>query len=348
MRNKATLRPSPILMVLFRWYCREDYLEELEGDLLEHFHGKFAQSGSYTAQILLAKEVFLLFRPGIVDHPFRLLAKILPNMKKHQWLQLALFNAVVLICMFLPFLPGPYDKMAQGLSMTAQAIGLFGLLLIPIGILWTIQEIKKTMGQNSRENHWTTGYYYAISATIVCAVIYPLLTLCLLISVGVSAAIASLVFGAIVSFKIAPAIRQLKGASAKTFNAAPLYLISIPVIAFTVRLLLILPASEYSRNYAIEKSQKVINAIEDYYRKQSRYPESIDQIYDTSKPSIMGISDFEYERNGDGYNLFFVQWQHIGATREVVMYNKRDEHNVKGHFASYELSQPHWRYYWLD
>lgn len=348
MRKKAKQRPSPLLMAFFRWYCREGFLEELEGDLLEHFYGKFAQSSSYKAQILLAKEVVLLFRPGIVEHPVRLLAKILPDMKKLQWLQLALFNAVVLICMFLPFLPGPYDKMAQGLSMTAQAIGLFGLLLIPIGVLWVIQEIKKVIGQNSRLNHWSSGYYYAISAAIASGVIYPLLTLCLLISVGASAAIASLAFGAIAAFKIVPAIRQLKDASTQTFNAAPLYLISVPMIAFTVRLLLILPASEYSRNYAIEKGQMVIDAIEDYYTKQSRYPESIDQIYDLSKPSIMGISNFEYEKNGDGYNLFFVQWQHIGATREVVMYNKRDEHNVKGHFASYELKQPHWRYYWLD
>jgi hypothetical protein len=62
----------------------------------------------------------------------------------------------------------------------------------------------------------------------------------------------------------------------------------------------------------------------------------------------MGIDEFRYERNGNAYNLSFIQWQHVGATEEVVMYNKNDQHNVKGHFASYDAKKPHWRYYWLD
>ncbi|MFN2440009.1 MAG: hypothetical protein ABR503_12475, partial [Chitinophagaceae bacterium] len=163
--------------------------------------------------------------------------------------------------------------------------------------------------------------------------------------------ILSLAIIAFALYKLIPGIKNLKRTPSKAFNAAPLYLLSIPIIAFTVRAFFIGPVSDYSRNYAIERGQKLINFIENYYTQRGDYPDSIEDLYwkyDIPKPSIMGINEFKYQRNGNTYNLFFVQWQHVGATQEVVMYNKNDEHNVKGHFASYNAKQPHWKYYWLD
>ena len=140
----------------------------------------------------------------------------------------------------------------------------------------------------------------------------------------------------------------MKYKSSNVFNMAILYLVTIPIVAFATRHFLIEPVSNYSRNYAIERGQQVIDAIENNYALTSEYPESLDQIHHEVKPSIMGIGEYRYERNGDSYNLYFVQWQHVFATKEIVMYNKMDDHNVKGHFASYAAAEPHWKYYWLD
>jgi len=233
----------------------------------------------------------------------------------------------------------------------AQLTGFVGLLLVPVGVLWLIQEIKKNATNNKPLNNWSNGYYYAITATCVCTFIGLILLLGLLVGVGPSAAVIGLIVIAITLYRIVLAIKNLKAKIDKQFNATPLYLLSIPVIAFIVYLFLLGPVSNYSRNYAIRHAEKLIYAIENYYTQRGDYPESIDNLYylyQIPKPSVMGVDKFKYERNGNAYNLSFIQWQHVGATEEIVMYNKKDEHNVKGHFVSYTVGTPHWKYYWLD
>ncbi len=48
-----------------------------------------------------------------------------------------------IVCMFLPFLPGNYDGLAVTLSFMAQLLGIVGLLLVPIGALWLIDEVTR-------------------------------------------------------------------------------------------------------------------------------------------------------------------------------------------------------------
>lgn len=348
MENEEKNKPPRIMLVFFRWYCHPEIREEIEGDLLEQFHKSIEQHGLKKAKLFFIKEVILLFRPAIIGNIYHLAFKLLPDMKKLQWLQLIALNVLVVLCIFLPFIPGRFDKLAFALSGMAQVTGFLGLLLVPFGILWLIQEIKKIAGNSKPLNNWSNGYYYAITATCICTFICLLFALSLLFAIGPSATVVSLVALVYALYKLIPAIKNLKHTNSKVFNATPLYLLSVPIIAFTVRLFFIGPVSDYSRNYAIKHAEKVINAIEDYYAQRGDYPESIDYLYNIPKPSVMGIDEFLYERNGKAYNLSFVQWQHLGATREVVMYNKNNEHNVKGHFASYNARQPHWRYYWLD
>ena len=269
-------------------------------------------------------------------------------MKGTQWLRLIFLNLLVGFCIFLPFLPGPHDKLALGLSILAQLIGFLGLVLVPIGIFWLIQEIKKLNGSTTLSSNWSNGYYLAIITLLVCIIFSLFLGLVLLVGTGITAGIIWLVMLSIGIYKVIPAIKRLKNAARERFNVVPLYLLSLPIIAFTLRSFLISPVSEYGRNYAIQQSHGVITAIERYYDDHGNYPESLEYIQDLGRPSVMGIDEFKYERNGEAYNLSFVQWQHLGATREVVMFNKKDEHNVKGHFASYNVKKPHWKYYWLD
>lgn len=42
------------------------------------------------------------------------------------------------------------------------------------------------------------------------------------------------------------------------------------------------------------------------------------------------------------------QWVDMGAVQEVVVYSNTGDYNMKGHFASYDATQPHWKYFWLD
>lgn len=48
----------------FRWFCNPDYVEDIEGDLLERFEKRALEGGK--AKIHFIKDVLLLFRPGII------------------------------------------------------------------------------------------------------------------------------------------------------------------------------------------------------------------------------------------------------------------------------------------
>jgi len=344
-------RPPRIMLAFFRWFCHPDIREEIEGDLLERFHNYSVQQSRSRAKLFFFNEVVQLFRPSIIGNVHHLTFNLFSDMKKIHWLQLFALNLVVALCIFLPFIPGTYDELSIGLSATAQLVGYLGMLLVPIGVLWLIQEIKKAKSKNVVPNNWNSGYYFAITATIAGCFIALLLSLGLLMSAGVSSAIISLALVAFALYRLLPRIRHLKKSEVKTFNVAPLYLLSIPIIAFTVRFFFIGMLCDYSRNYVIEKGEAVVSAVENYYVQNGHYPESITELHHIPQPSIMGISEFRYERNGSAYNLSFVQSQFIFqafATEEVVMYNKNDEHNVKGHYASYSSDRPHWKYFWLD
>jgi hypothetical protein len=269
-------------------------------------------------------------------------------MKRRHWLQLIALNLLVILCIILPFMPGPYDSLASAVSVVAQTTGFIGLLLVPVAIIWLIQEIRKLTRKNMVANNWTNGYFFAITATVISAFIILVYALGFLMLAGPTSAVILLLGAGFLLYKLLPSIHSLKRSDNIAFHTAPLYLLSIPVISFVVRILLIGPVSDYSRNYAIENGQQLINAIEDYYVKNKHYPETIETLDYVAKPFIMGIEEFEYQRHGDTYNLWFTQRQAIIATEEVVMYNKNDEHNVKGHYASFDTKKSHWRYYWLD
>lgn len=53
-------------MRFFRWFCRRDYLEDIEGDLNERFDQLIEEFGLRGAKRRFAWEVLLLFRPGMI------------------------------------------------------------------------------------------------------------------------------------------------------------------------------------------------------------------------------------------------------------------------------------------
>ncbi|WP_290626644.1 permease prefix domain 2-containing transporter [Altibacter sp.] len=61
-------KPVPIVMRFFHWFCRPDFREEIEGDLMEQFHIHYIKYGSNKANLLFIKEVMSLFRPSIIGN----------------------------------------------------------------------------------------------------------------------------------------------------------------------------------------------------------------------------------------------------------------------------------------
>ena len=58
-------KPSKFWLRFFRWYCHTDYLEDLEGDLLERFE-RHVNQDVRKAEFNFIKDVLKLFRPGII------------------------------------------------------------------------------------------------------------------------------------------------------------------------------------------------------------------------------------------------------------------------------------------
>ena len=81
---------------------------------------------------------------------------------------------------------------------------------------------------------------------------------------------------------------------------------------------------------------------------------------------MTGIEQYHYEPYGDAYNLYFEQAAVPFGTREIVMYNKLDEHHFPSHandilrwtpeqlrsrkayYALHDAASPHWKYFWFD
>ena len=67
MSNQTIKDPPRWALRFFRWFCRPELLEDIEGDLLERYHTKVAANGVRKANSYFNRQVLLLFRPGIID-----------------------------------------------------------------------------------------------------------------------------------------------------------------------------------------------------------------------------------------------------------------------------------------
>ncbi len=66
MSTKTTPNQPPKLFLnFFRWFCKPELLEEIEGDLLEQYQQQVKEKGMHKANWSFVKEVILLFRPAI-------------------------------------------------------------------------------------------------------------------------------------------------------------------------------------------------------------------------------------------------------------------------------------------
>jgi hypothetical protein len=276
---------------------------------------------------------------------------------------------LLVLCMIYPFLPGQYDGLAVHLSTMAQLFGVVGLLLLPIGVLWLVYEMRKTRRRKRNPPNANKEYYFALVSLIVASILAILVSLATFFGISISFGVLTLALWFYTIFRLIPRLKLLKQAEIENINPIPLYLIFVPVTVLLFQVILAAPMTEFSRNYAIAHSAEFINDIEAYRNANERYPDSLLATWKDYYPAIVGIEKFHFALNGDSYNLFFEQPRFLLdnlGTREFVVYNPLDEHMIISHtawillltpeelatrqgwYAVHDASSPHWKYFWFD
>jgi hypothetical protein len=283
---------------------------------------------------------------------------------------LALMTAATLLivaCMLLPFLPGGYDGLAVPLSTMAQLFGVVGLLLVPLGAIWLVHELRRRATKAVAPPADRAGFWFDVVTIVALTVVAIVVALGAFASLGISLGLAVLALWAWFAWRLAAKLKAMRNAPASAFNTAPLYLVVLPIVAAIARFTLVDRASGFSRNRAIRNSAGMISDIERYHDAHGHYPRSLLALWQDYRPSVIGVEQYHYEPNGDAYNLYFEQFSPTVGTREIVMYNPRGEHEMtshdtdllqrtpaelalrRGYYAARDVATPpHWKRFLFD
>ena len=258
-------------------------------------------------------------------------------------LRMSLLTALLLLCIFYPFFPGSHDVLATTLSTGAQLTAAAGLLLVPIAVFWLVIELMTTRRGQGNPRAARPRFVFAVISFVFGSGLAIIVCLGLSVAIATSAGCAAFAVCGYALFRTIPVLKRLKQGQTGGFNPAPLYLVVIPVVVLIVELALTRPVTEFSRNRAIAASGALIGEIEKHRAANGRYPASLLALHPDYKPSVVGIPQYHYGLQGEVYSLCFEQprllFDDIG-TREIVMYNPRDEHVMPSHAAWILLGPP--------
>lgn len=275
---------------------------------------------------------------------------------------------LVVLCTFYPFLPGKYDGFAVPLSAMAQMFGIVGLLLVPVGAIWLAYELRKQARTKQNLQTKERRYYFVTASIIASSIVALAVSFGAFMALSFSLGLVSLALWLYILSRIIPTLKLLEKGEVENFNPAPLYLVVIPTLVLMFQIALAAPATEFSRNRAIAQSAEMIGDIEQYRAAYGHYPSSLLALHKDYQPSVIGIEKFHYAPNGEAYNLFFERPTFLFdfGIREIVMYNKLDEHIMVSHAAwildgapeglearqgwhtVHDASSAHWKYFWFD
>jgi len=272
---------------------------------------------------------------------------------------LAALALTLVLAMLYPFLPGDYEALALAISIQSQMVGLIGLLLVPIGVLWLVNELR---GKGS-------GFYFAVVSLVVTTFVAVIIALVGFAVMGHALGLLTLIAWGCVVLKLVPKVKRLKNPPHRSVNVAPLYMIALPSFALLTQLLLATSVTDWSRNRAIRNCTDYINDIENYKSTYGEYPKALMGAWQDYYPSVVGVEKYHYVPSGEAYNLYFEQprflLDNIGS-REFVVYNPRDEQTMLSHtswvlkvppselykrqgwYAVHNATTPHWKYFWFD
>lgn len=361
MRKRGEHIPPRWALAFFRWFCKPERAEDLEGDMLERFNRSLSASGIAAAKRRLILDVFSLLRPGIINtHVF--------NIRKTDALQLCAMNFLLVLLIVFPFLPGPPSGLILVLSVLGQIMGVVGLVFLPVAITWTILEVRRQVKIRTTNVYAGFSYGYSIFMLILCTLVFGLVVVALFPTAGPWAGTTAVAVGVFFFILALRGINRTRKCPGRKFNMAPLYFLTLPLMAFLARSFVLGPVSGFSRNLAIERSQPLITAIEEYKMQKGVYPETLAALKkekNVPEPFIMGISQYRYNRINGQYSLSFSQWLDFGSLEEIVVYDKTDlANNLTGRYASYdykfdlcrikysfargETGHSNWKYYHCD
>ena len=273
------------------------------------------------------------------------------------------------LCILYPYLPGEYDRLAVGLSNTAQAAGALGLLFVPLGALWLFSELRQRRRRRRGLPPGAGSYAFALASVSLSVPVAAGTVLAAIASAGLALGLLALALGAWVFSRCLRGLKRMKTAPGEGFNPAPAYLLTVPAAALVIQLSLASPATAYSRRTAIANSAGLIQDIEAYRQAHGRYPEALQGVWKDYSPGVTGIEKYHYAREGEAYNLFFEQPRFLldqVGVREFVVYNPLDNQTLVSHtawilelppeelaasqgwFAVHEAAEAHWKYFWFD
>lgn len=274
--------------------------------------------------------------------------------------------ALLALGMLYPYLPGEYDRLAQGISTTAQAVGALGLLLVPPGALWLGYEVRQ---QARRRRGLPAGGRRRAFALLSLVAALPAAAGSTLAAVAGAGPAFGLLVLALWVWIFYRAIAGVRGGPEAGFYPAPLYLVLLPAAALVLQVALSSPAASFSRGRAIANSAALIRDIEAYHAAHGRYPEALQGVWKDYSPGVTGIEKYHYARDGQAYNLFFEQPRFLFGpigVREFVVYHPQDKQvmvshtawiltlppeqleSAQGWYAVQEAPEPHWKVFWFD
>jgi hypothetical protein len=271
-----------------------------------------------------------------------------------------LITAVLFVCMFRPYMAGEYDAFATEISSIVQFGSLAGLLLVPIALIVLLIDFIFWKGKVPAR-HATT---FRRANLIVSGIITAAAALGAFAMQSMTVAYAILASGVFVMTRYWTRIERLRTQGDKGLGPAPYYLLCIPLVICVVRFVALGRAKEYSTALVIQNSAQLIHDIESYKLSHGQYPISIQSAIDDYSPMMSGVRRYQYERHGQGYNVYFEQFSDRIGTQEIVMYNALGEHAVtvhnqdllreapanivQGYYEAIELPQKHWKVFLFD
>ncbi len=266
----------------------------------------------------------------------------------------SLVALLLIACVIYPFLPGRYDALAVGLSTIVQMFGVIGLLLSPVGALWMKFPARRL----------AIGVLFLVVASIVTLVLAATAAA----SVGFSLGAIVLTAGGAGTLAAARVLRRRAPEPSGQPDLLPQLFIWIPVVTLVAQVALAVPMTEWSRQRAMTHADAVIADLEAFRGRHGRYPAALEGLHPDYATGVVGIGQYHYVPQGDGYNLVFEQprflLDRIG-TREWTVYNPLDQHSAFSHavglieapettgpsqgwYAAGEAGRQHWMYFLFD
>lgn len=123
MNPQANLNPPKIPLKFLRWFCNDNLIEDVEGDLSELFNAR-KNENKVTANLLFTVDVILLFRPGIVRN-FQFALRLIKYAMLRNYFKIAIRNSF-------------RHKGYASLNLLGLVVGIASSILI---LLWVNDEV---------------------------------------------------------------------------------------------------------------------------------------------------------------------------------------------------------------